>query len=173
MKKLLALVSISIIISCNTNKKMNSSEKGNFLEGIITKQDLLKEPYSNWFNRHYEKYKVNKILINELKDNPSFVHNTQIKILMGTWCEDSQEQVPHLIKILDYLNFKNYTIIGLNKVKKSEKGYENGLNIIRVPTFIVLQNRGELNRVIETPKKTLEQDLVDILVNKNYTPNSF
>ena len=37
------------------------------------------------------------------------------------------------------------------------------LGIQRVPTFIIYKNNIESGRIIETPKTSLEQDLVNIL----------
>jgi hypothetical protein len=37
------------------------------------------------------------------------------------------------------------------------------LNIVRVPTFIFYKNNSEAGRIIEVPKTSLEQDMVNIL----------
>ena len=65
----------------------------------------------------------------------------------------------------------NYEIIGLNRDKQSPQGYEKGMNIDYVPTFIIYQNGKEVNRIIESPVESIEKDLIAILQAKKYTPN--
>ena len=62
---------------------------------------------------------------------------------MGTWCGDSKQQVPKMIKLLLAAGFDTtrLSIItvgnGANMYKKSPQGEEVGLNIKRVPTLII------------------------------------
>lgn len=168
--KLTSVFLLLSFLSCNTTKKMVTTPNTD-LEGIITKNDLLQPPFKEWMEREYKDYQPNMEVLDTLQHHMEWIHQTQIKIFMGTWCGDSQEQVPRFIKILDALNFKSYTIIALNREKKSERGYEEGQKILKVPTFIFLQNRNELNRIVETPINTLEEDIIRIIINQDYTPN--
>jgi thiol-disulfide isomerase/thioredoxin len=85
---------------------------------------------------------------------------------MGTCCGDSKREVPRFIKILKPVDFpmENLKIVALDKrkekYKKSPQGEEWGLNIRRVPTFIFYKNGREINRIIETPVTTLEEDIL-------------
>lgn len=161
-----------LLMACQIKKTMNNTEDP-FLEGKINSEEFNQVPYNNWYTENYKNYTVQTEVLNKLNEVPNWKHTTQVKIYMGTWCSDSQEQVSALLKIFDYLKFESYTIIGLDRDKKSKKGFEEGENIIKVPTIIFIQNRSEVNRIIETPVNSLEQDMVDILVMKEYTPHSF
>jgi tetratricopeptide (TPR) repeat protein len=55
--------------------------------------------------------------------------------------------------------------------KQSPGHEETGLNIHRVPTIIVYQNRSELGRIVESPIISLERDLLAILNGDHYKPN--
>jgi hypothetical protein len=55
------------------------------------------------------------------------------------------------------------TFIGVDNAKLSPVGEYDSLGIQRVPTFIIYKNNIESGRIIETPKTSLEQDLVNIL----------
>ncbi|WP_316747968.1 thioredoxin family protein [Pedobacter gandavensis] len=92
----------------------------------------------------------------------------KITIVMGTWCGDSQLQVPHFYKMLDALNFKesDITLICVDHSKKAENGLIDGMNISHVPTFIVTENGKELGRITETPIVTLEKDMLSIFAKK-------
>ena len=45
----------------------------------------------------------------------------KIKVVMGTWCSDSRENVPSFFKLIDYLNIKdkNIDLIGLDINKEN------------------------------------------------------
>ena len=57
------------------------------------------------------------------------------------------------------------------KYKQSPTGEEQGLNIKRVPTIIFLKDGKEVNRIVESPLETLEKDMAQIILKKDYTPN--
>ena len=91
-----------------------------------------------------------------------------IKMVMGFWCDDSQKYAPQLLKTLDNAKWdtvgNNQLIVyGVdeNKVANFE-GFKE-MNIINVPTIIVYQNNKEIGRIVETPKISVEQDLVNII----------
>jgi tetratricopeptide (TPR) repeat protein len=96
---------------------------------------------------------------------------------MGTWCSDSQREVPRLVKTLQVLKFpgEQLSIIGVNRAtdryKQSPNGEEVGKNIHRVPTIIFYKNGEEVNRVIERPVASMEQDMQAITSGEKYTPN--
>ena len=68
-------------------------------------------------------------------------------------------------KILDETGYKekNLTIIGVDRTKNALSVNIENLNIERVPTFIVFQDGKELGRIVESPKKSLEEDLWKIV----------
>jgi len=57
------------------------------------------------------------------------------------------------------------SFIGVDNAKLSLVGEYDSLDIQRVPTFIIYKNNIESGRIIETPKTSLEQDLVNILTS--------
>jgi hypothetical protein len=96
---------------------------------------------------------------------------------MGTWCGDSKQEVPRMIKILlaAGMGTSNLSIIavgnGADMYKKSPQGEEIGLNIKRVPTLIVYEKKKEIGRFIEYPVVSIEKDLLRILLKDGYVPN--
>lgn len=90
-------------------------------------------------------------------------------VAMGTWCSDSREQVPRLLKIHEVLGkkspFSQITLLGIDRSKKvvPAAAFPFGL-VERVPTIVVTFGGAEVGRVVETPlSPTLEEDLVRIL----------
>ena len=98
-------------------------------------------------------------------------------MFMGTWCGDSKRQVPKFYKILEASNFPmdQFTAVAVSReadlYKQSPQHEEEGLNIVRVPTFIFLKNGKEVNRIIEKPIETLEKDIEKIITANNYKSN--
>ncbi len=149
-------------------------EKGSpLLLGKINKEVLSEKSYSEWFIPNYESYTPNMVDIAGLKENLS---EYTITVFFGTWCGDSKKELPRFYKILDSINFplERLTVVGLardrDNYKQSPGGEEEGLNIHRVPTFIFYKDGKEVNRIVEHPVKTIEDDMSRILRNENYVP---
>lgn len=159
----------------STNETTQKIEETNIVDkdivGKITKLDLEHGEHAEWFNKELGSYIVDTETLSDFDNNPERIKALSVKIFMGTWCEDSQREVPRFINILGFLGVTNYEIIGLNRDKESPQGYEKGMDIKYVPTFIIYQNGKEVNRIIESPIETLEKDLIAILQLKKYTPN--
>lgn len=85
----------------------------------------------------------------------------ELIVLFGTWCHDSQREVPKLIKLLEESDVElasiAYVAVGYNK--RDDAGIAQAHDLQYTPTFIVKQNGKELVRVIEKPTGTLAQDL--------------
>ena len=144
------------------------------LLGEIKKTDLTKNSFSNWFNKNYDDYLINKSIVKNLKDT---LNQYDIKLFLGTWCGDSRREVPKFYKVLHAAKFpeKQLQVIAVNRTedayKQSPNHEEQGLNIHRVPTFIFYKNGKEINRIVESPVETLERDIHKIIIDKKYTPN--
>lgn len=144
------------------NKEITTNEDSIMLIGVCNRNGLLKLPYRTWFESQYNNYKVDSKTLSKIGAVPKEVH---LLIFMGTWCGDSQTQVPRFYKILDSLNFdeSNLALINLNRKKTSPGNEEQGMNIEYIPTFIFIKNNKEIGRIIESPVQSLEEDLYAIL----------
>ncbi len=143
----------------------------------VTISQLKQEPYAAWYSKNYEDYQPNAQLLNALKKtNPA---NYTMKIFFGSWCGDSKRELPKMMKLLDQLSLpqKNLMLIGVDDstdvYKQSPQRHEKGMNIFRVPTFIVYENSKEIGRIVEYPSETMERDLMKIFSRKEYIPNYF
>ena len=141
------------------------SQSGNQdLVGEVSRVALQNDPaFGPVFMEEYRGYAVDEQWLSEIK---TYVYEYQITIVMGTWCGDSQEQVPRFIKILDKLDYdtKKLHIIAVDHHKKAAGTGVEKLDIQRVPTFIFYdENKREVGRIVETPHETLEKDMYDII----------
>ena len=152
--------------------KISKDRNGNpMLEGCCTREALLQEPFASWFVPNYNLYRVDSAVALQLKP---YISNKTFVLFLGTWCGDSKREVPRLYKIFDYCTVKPEQIKLVlvsnhdTAYKQSPTHEEKGLNILRVPTLLVLENGNELNRFVEYPVESLEKDLLKILSKVTY-----
>ena len=134
------------------------------LVGTIDTSILHREPFSEWFTPGYSSYQPETTtvlqLINAMAPEYSYV------IVMGTWCSDSKREVPRMMKVLDEAGVpaSHIEIYAVDREKKARHTPVNDLHIDRVPTLIVYNmEQNELGRIIESPTKSIEEDLLDII----------
>ncbi|WP_224483583.1 thioredoxin family protein [Robertkochia aurantiaca] len=149
-------------------KISTESQEEEVLTGEQPRKAIEAAPYQNWFGPGYESYKVDKDLLPEISEQ---LKGKTITIFMGTWCGDSQREVPHFFRILDEAGFPedHVRLITMDRNKTTPENLEEGLNIINVPTFIFYENGEEMNRMVEFPLESLESDMLKILKGEPYT----
>jgi len=156
------------------NQEIVLEDGKSFLLGKISLNALEQEPYGAWYQKSFEAYGVDETLVHLFKKK---LAQHQIQLFLGTWCGDSKREVPRIIKILKAADFpmEQLEIVALDRrkgwYKKSPGGEERGKNIIKVPTMLFLKNGTEVNRIVESPVESLEEDMAFILNGDPYTPN--
>jgi len=140
-----------------------SDANGNLIyKGECTINDLYKEPDFSWLGRGVDSYTPDSIAVKYLKKT---LGQYNIVVVMGTWCEDSQNLVPKLYKTLVEASFpmSQYQMFGVDREKKT-KNIEHELYKIKfVPTIIVRKGPQEIGRIVESVKKNIETDLMHII----------
>jgi tetratricopeptide (TPR) repeat protein len=168
------LFCITFASAQNLNTEIAVEGENPYLLGKIDKSGLTSENYKAWFNKNFDDYQVDQSTINELSKT---LKNYTIKVFLGTWCGDSKLEVPRFYKIIEACQFpeSQLEVVALSAkpdmYKQSPNHEEQGLNIHRVPTFIIYKNGVEINRIMEHPIETLEKDMLNIITNDNYIPN--
>ena len=118
--------------------------------------------FGTYYKLEYDDYQLNDSLVKLMSES---INDFGITIIFGSWCSDSEQQVPHFYKILDQAGYddKELKIIAVNQQKKAEEVNIENLQIEFVPTFIIYKDGEELGRIVETPYETLEEDLWKII----------
>ena len=90
----------------------------------------------------------------------------RVEIFLGTWCPDSKAHVSEFFKVLDMANNPLITAayFGLPRDKAKRAEYLQGRDIQKIPTFFIFLDGNEKGQILETPTKSMEQDLADILL---------
>ena len=132
------------------------------LLGYCSRQAFQDTSFSWWFNSVYDMYEVDSTTAQSLNNK---LDNLKITIVMGTWCSDSRRVVPKFLRVLDYLKFSNDSllILTVGRDKKGKANETDGMKIELVPTIIFYRNNVELGRIVESPKETIEKDILKIL----------
>ena len=101
---LIALVILPLVIlSQELNQTVIDKESGKeILFGNCDRTGLEKGEFGKSFDEYYEVYEPDQSVLNHLKQKKE---GRDILMVVGTWCSDSQEQVPKFYKILDKIKF--------------------------------------------------------------------
>ena len=155
------------IVSESAPQVIDFHDQTTWLLGYFNPELLTHYPYSTWYLKGYDEYQIKTEALNSLLDINK--EGITIKVVMGIWCPDSRREVPRFMRILNAWQFPaaKVTFIGVDDAKLSPVGEYSGLNIQRVPTFILYKNNIEAGRIIENPAASLEQDMVNILTGIN------
>ena len=121
------------------------------------------ENFVDWYITGYKNYEVTDSVFDQRTKER--IRNVKYLVVMATWCPDSKREVPHFLKILDNygVNNDNVRIVSLNTEKEAPDFQVDKYNIRKVPTFIIKSGEKELGRITESPEKSLETSLVQIL----------
>lgn len=120
-------------------------------KGIISREVLQNDSSFKWYAENLKGYTPNAVAVDALKKNADSI---QLLTFMGTWCEDSHNIIPKFYSLLDVAGFSKdrVTLVGVDRNKKTLSHLAEALNVINVPTIIVLKNGKELGRVVEYGK---------------------
>jgi len=120
----------------NINKQVaDTIDGGMMLLGPISAEVLNQEPYSIWFEENSEAYTPDMALLEGIKP---LIKPCYIKVFMGSWCEDSQREVPALLKLLKLTKFdqSQLEIIAMTHDKDTPENYEADYEIEFIPTIM-------------------------------------
>jgi thiol-disulfide isomerase/thioredoxin len=151
-------------------KVFDEKSEKDILLGSVTREGLIS--MGGWFNEEYNAYQPNQEIINNIKLQSN--KYPYIFIILGTWCGDSREQVPHFLKIMDQLSFppEQIYMVAVDRNKRAGNFCIGDFNVTLVPTFIFTADGEETGRIVETPVTSLEQDFLNILNGKEVAPDN-
>lgn len=112
------------------------------------------------FQQEYKRYAVADNQTLSLDHAPEGI---EIDVYFGTWCHDSQREVPRLIKILEKYDAISVNLIALNYEKNEPTGKAKQAGIQFTPTIIVKRQGKEIGRIVERPVIDLVTDLNELI----------
>ncbi len=98
-------------------------------------------------------------LLRQLRDAADWL------VFFGSWCGDTKSEVPKFLSVADQAGIRGERIrlYGLDRSKRSPDGLAGEYQIERVPTFVALKDGQEIGRITETPRVSMEADMLVIL----------
>ena len=150
--------------ACRKPYTYKHTQKGSdqILDGSVQKDVLYDALNFPWYNYEYKTYKVDSL---SLQGMQSEFDSLQFLVFGGTWCSDTQRELPRFIKICDYMGLgsNRMQLLMLDEQKQSVYFNVKVWQITAVPTIIVMRNGREIGRIVETPQESLEKHLRKII----------
>jgi thioredoxin 1 len=157
MRFVIIALLLSCIIGCQSNQIASLKPKN--LVGEVSQQQLLSSYPA--FAAEYQDYQPAEAEILAV----TRLQGHAITVLFGTWCHDSEREVPRLLKLLDKAEMSagSVRLIAVNPNKQEPTGLYRSLNLRYTPTIILFAGDKELGRIIERPINSLGEDLSNMV----------
>ncbi len=184
MKILSIVLLISAVIACgnSTNDQKTEEQESvsttantveqdevqeTMLTGVISRNDLQQAPYKSWFEPNMETYEPSAEAMEVIQNK---IHDYEIEVFMGTWCADSQREIPQLFKILEEADYdmEKLEVVAVDRNKTIPENLEHTAEFQMVPTIIFYKDGKEVNRFVEFPQETFEKDIAKIVSGEEY-----
>lgn len=157
------LITILLLSGCSSSKKILSVKLNEHMEVGWTPRAVFQSPtYSVWFDTTYSNYQPQEEVIERLKRMKDSI---EYFIVYGMWCSDSRREIPRFFKIMDAIELppEQIILVAVDRTRQIPSGVAEEYGITHVPTFIVKYRGIEIGRIVESPKRTIEEDFVEYL----------
>ncbi len=157
-----------LVIKKASNKLVKDTvDGGMMLLGSVDREAFKKEEFKKWFKENSKSHQLDSLTINEIKP---IIKDASFRVFMGTWCSDSQREIPAFYKVLKFASYdyNKVEMYAVDHEKETPSKIEKNFNIEYVPTIIVYKNGKELGRIVEYTQESLEKDLLAILSGSEY-----
>lgn len=131
-------------------------------KGAFTFEDLKKEPTFGWLQRGVAAYTPDSNAVKYLKKH---LQQYDIVVLMGTWCDDSHNLIPKLYKTLQAAGYpmQQLKLYGVDRAKTAKYVEHRLYRLEKVPTIVLEKQHTEIGRIVETVKRNMEVDMVQLI----------
>jgi thiol-disulfide isomerase/thioredoxin len=136
------------------------------LKGFVQKSELASDTAFRWFGENQKNYTPDAAAVQAIKANKDSIY---ILAFGGTWCGDTKHILPQVYALTDAagLSPDHFTLLGVDRSKKTVNHLAESFGITNVPTFIVLKNGKEIGRVVEYGKIGMpDRELGEIIAGK-------
>lgn len=157
MTKIFSFLLLTLFLIPET---MEAQENTPIITGILNDTLFQTEWYAQWNDAR--DYQLNPEILKQLEQQQA--EDLHFIVYLGTWCGDSRKHVPVFLELANKLKWK-VSLIGVNREKECplDKKACKSWDIEYLPTFVVKRGDKEIGRIVETPAKSVEEDLLELL----------
>lgn len=159
MKTFLTIFTFTFILLLPVSALAGNND--DFALGMINEEKLLNN--FQGFNENFQQFKLSE---SEQKMIANWPKTLKVDVYFGTWCHDSEREVPKLLKLLNANKYITATLIALDYKKQDPQQLARLNRVKYTPTIIIYSDESkkvELGRIIERPKKSLIEDINQLL----------
>lgn len=156
MRKIVSSIVVLFLLTQTTFAQhqyeiVSTKPEERIFKGIISREVLVAEPSFTWYAENLKGYTPNTLAVEAFRQ---YKDSIEVISFMGTWCGDSHAIVPKFFTLLDAAGFpkERVTLIGVDRSKKTLSHLAEALNVINVPTTIIMKGGKEIGRVVEYGK---------------------
>ena len=153
-------------------QSLDLGDYGLVVMGEVTRDRILAD-IPDWDAEFFE-YEPDPVIVGEIA---GAIQGVEITVLLGTWCSDSRREIPRLWKILDGIGYpaEEMTLYAVGSSRFTDEmpippdlldwstRIKERYGVERVATIILYRDGEEIGRIVETPRTTLEGDLLGIV----------
>ena len=159
---LLAAILFSASVFGQLNQMIFDEDKDqDILIGECNVEGFTQREFAIWYFQEYENYEVADIHF-----NPNFITQfDSVYVFLGTWCSDTQRELPRFCKIMDHEYFQGTYVryFAFDRQKQNDIIDTDEYYVQFLPTFVFYYGGNELCRIVEAPRDSLEEDIIDLL----------
>lgn len=157
--------------AAHAQQEVSRDDAGNkVIRGFIPLEQLSSDTAFAWFHDNQKDFTPDPGVVGALRQ---FKDSIYILAFGGTWCGDTKHILPQVSKTFDASGFPqdHFTLIGVDRDKKTVNHLSESFRIENVPTFIVLKNGKEIGRVVEygklgMPDREIGQIIIQSMMKK-------
>ena len=97
------------------------------------------------------------------------IAGAEVVVYLGTWCDDTRRELARLWWALDSLGVEappELVYVAVDRSLTEPADRLAGVDLIRVPTFVVKRGESEVGRIVEESPNGIEIDLLDLLTGE-------
>lgn len=146
---------------------VSQEDQNDLLIGEVELEDFQQPPFSTWFDPMYKSYKPDEVALQTIQEN---INDYEIVMFMGTWCADSQREVPKFYKLLELSDYdlSRLQVKAVSEDKTLPNDGQKEYDVIYVPTIIFFKDGEEVGRFVEYSNEELEEDIAKIVSGQEY-----
>lgn len=158
----LCVFPVQVTAAAPKRKDPVESEKASIVLGRKNWKEWRAE--TDWDSYAAEGYKLNKGRVSAIA-RLAKAKKAAFLVFAGSWCKDSEAQVPIVMKLLGAAQVpaRGIEVYGVDANLKEPSGMAQKHEVTNTPTLIILSGQTELGRIVVRPASTWEDEIRDIL----------